>query len=240
MLETLGLAGALMRPSVSYIRVQCFAVNTVNFVSLVCLMLGMPSAVEPYPCNFLEQWIDELQLAKAKRKNGGDAAFPLLFPLVVAYRCYFGVGPSHWSSRKKTEGGGEELNSFLLVSGLKQFIGAANAQGDGAVQRGAVVFASSEPLDSFHVSQLRGLHILTLASVIAKAACGRLQLRKLREQSNSAVLLETFFSKLQQVIHEWCSDRAWCQHQVNGSSAQTGTGSPLCSGGISLAKPAYC
>lgn len=38
------------------------------------------------------------------------------------------------AAEKITSGRGEELNSFLLVSGLKQFIGAASAQGDGTAQ----------------------------------------------------------------------------------------------------------
>lgn len=34
-----------------YVRVQCFAMNPMNFLSPVCLTSGVPSAVEPYPCN---------------------------------------------------------------------------------------------------------------------------------------------------------------------------------------------
>lgn len=98
----------------SYVCVQCFAVNTVNFVSPVCLTLGMPSAVEPYPCNFLEQWIDELQLAKAKSKNGGDAAFPLLFPVVVAYPMVFWCWTISLKQQKKNlrgRGRAEQLSA---------------------------------------------------------------------------------------------------------------------------------
>lgn len=54
------------------------------------------------------------------------------------------------AAEKITLGGGEELNSFLLVSGLKQFIGAASAQGDGTAQpetreRGILLFTTSKP-----------------------------------------------------------------------------------------------
>lgn len=79
------------------------------------------------------------------------------------------------------------------------------------------------------ISQMHSLPMIMLTLVIVKLTCGRLQLSNTKE--NYQILLQPleFSASLSrsQIVLEEGSVPVW----VDGSSAQTGMGSPFCNGG---------